>query len=142
MNSLHQVPTEQVNIYTVITLPWYIAPKKFAVLHLVRALFKLMDRCEFKVTKYNIVCVIQEHCQLIQNTPQKRNEVYRITTERLVNSREQATVFRLHRPCKENDTTQVLYIHKPPCDKTSIKNNVQNHKDIGILSVFEKRGKC
>lgn len=72
MNSLHQVPTERVNNYTVITLPRYIAPKKFAVLHLARALFKLMDRCEFKVTKYNIVCVIQEHCQLIQNTPQKR----------------------------------------------------------------------
>lgn len=130
MNSLHQVPTERVNNYTVITRPRYIAPKKFAVLHLARALFKLMDR------------LIQEHCQLIQNTPQKRNEVYRITTERLVNSREQATVFRLHRPCKENDTTQVLYIYITPCDKTSIKNNVQNHKDIGILSVFEKRGKC
>lgn len=101
MNSLHQVPTERVNNYTVITLPRYIAPKKFAVLHLARALFKLMDR------------LIQEHCQLIQNTPQKRNEVYRMTTERLVNSREQATVFRLHRPCKENDTTQVLYIYNP-----------------------------
>lgn len=79
MNSLHQVPTERVNNYTVITLPRYIAPKKFAVLHLARALFKLMDR------------LIQEHCQLIQNTPQKRKRGTGISDNNRTTSKQQRT---------------------------------------------------